>query len=138
MTTNRTEEDAPGATEHSALSVDAALADGSLDVIGFFDLVRIIDPDIPDDAVDLGGAPVMEGCHEAQFGQRLGQEASRLLDCLGLHVRLVDHAVVLHGEGHSEVEAGPRAEPIVGEAVPLELMAVEEPAVLAAAERAWV
>ena len=29
MTTNRTEEDAPGATEHSALSVDAALADGS-------------------------------------------------------------------------------------------------------------
>ncbi len=80
----------------------------------------------------------MEWRHQVHLGEHLGEEASRLLDCLGLHLGLVDHAVVLPGECHSEVEAGPRAEPVVREAVRPELVALEEPAILAAAERAWV
>src|SRR5512134_656313 len=89
-----------------------------------------------DDAVDVVGLAVVEGLHQAELGQGLGEKAPGVPDGALFHVGLVDHPIIPHRRRRSGVEATQRAEAVVRERLPAELVDVAEAARLPAAKGA--
>src|SRR5690606_21244838 len=89
-----------------------------------------------DQPVDLLRAAVVEGLHQPELGEDLGEVSPGVPDRLFLHVGLVDHAVIPLRERRSGIEAAHRAEAVVRMSIPAEPVDVAEAARLAPAERA--